>query len=170
MNYLSLGYYLIVAVTFLIVVLLLIPFRANGNEVTVMDGEREENEVFYCFADFKGLPALGWMILFSFLSAPRIKDSRPALTAALLIAVLPYWFHLGSQVIGMSLHGIFLPLGLSYISLQIIAYLSDCYSGKTEPETNLLQYILFIAFFPQVVQGPIPRYGALAPQKNMKIL
>ena len=156
MNYLSLGYYLIVAVAFLIYYVL--PLRHRWIALLAA------SIAFYCFADFKGLPALGWMILFSFLSAPRIKDSRPALTAALLIAVLPYWFHLGSQVIGTSLPGIFLPLGLSYISLQIIAYLSDCYSGKTEPETNLLQYILFIAFFPQVVQGPIPRYGALAPQ------
>ncbi|MBR2677642.1 MAG: MBOAT family protein [Solobacterium sp.] len=156
MNYLSLGYYLIVAAAFLVYYAL--PQKHRWIALLAA------SIAFYCFADFEGLPALGWMILFSFLSARKVKGSKPALAAALGISILPYWFHLGSQVIGKSLPGIFLPLGLSYLSLQIIAYLADCYSGKTEPEKNLLQYVLFISFFPQVVQGPIPRYGTLAPQ------
>ena len=57
-----------------------------------------------------------------------------------------------------------LPLGLSFYTLQIIAYLSDIYCGKTEAQKNFFKYALFISFFPQVIQGPIPRYKELAPQ------
>jgi len=56
------------------------------------------------------------------------------------------------------------PLGLSFFTLQILAYLSDIYSGKIYPQKNFFKYALFISFFPQILQGPIPRYRQLAPQ------
>ncbi len=157
MNYLSLGYYLIVAIAFLVYYYVL---PKDRRWLALLAA----SIAFYGFADFEGLPALAWMILTSWLFARKIRQNRGLLVTALAGSILPYWFHLGSQVIGKSLPGIFLPLGLSYLSLQIIAYLADCFAGKTEPETDLLQYMLFIAFFPQVVQGPIPRYGTLGPQ------
>ena len=40
----------------------------------------------------------------------------------------------------------------------------DVSKGKTEPEKNLLRYLLFLSWFPAVVQGPISRYGQLMPQ------
>lgn len=59
---------------------------------------------------------------------------------------------------------IIIPLGLSFYSMQIIAYLADIYMEKIEPERNLLKYALFISFFPQIIQGPIPRYDLLSGQ------
>ena len=56
------------------------------------------------------------------------------------------------------------PMGLSFYSLQMIAYLADVHTGRIPAEKNLLKYTLFISFFPQILQGPIPRYGQLAPQ------
>lgn len=56
------------------------------------------------------------------------------------------------------------PVGLSFYTLQIIAYLSDVYSGKANAQHNLLKYALFISFFPQILQGPIPRYEYLSHQ------
>lgn len=56
------------------------------------------------------------------------------------------------------------PLGLSFYSLQIVAYLCDCASGKTRPERNFFRYALFVTFFPHVIQGPIPRHDRLAAQ------
>lgn len=56
------------------------------------------------------------------------------------------------------------PLGLSFYSLQIVAYLCDCASGKTRPERNFFRYALFVSFFPHVIQGPIPRHDRLAAQ------
>ncbi len=56
------------------------------------------------------------------------------------------------------------PLGLSFFTVQMIGYLVDIYKGKISAQKNFLKYLLFIAFFPQIIQGPIPRYSQLMPQ------
>lgn len=56
------------------------------------------------------------------------------------------------------------PIGFSFYTLQLIAYTVDVWRGKAKPEKNFLHFLLFVSFFPQIIQGPIPRYGQLAPQ------
>ena len=48
--------------------------------------------------------------------------------------------------------------------MQIISYLLDVHSGKIKEERNFLQYALFISIFPQLLIGPIERFGHLKPQ------
>lgn len=57
-----------------------------------------------------------------------------------------------------------LPLGLSYYTFQSISYLVDTYNEKIEPETNFFHYLLFISYFPQLLQGPINRYAQMKDQ------
>ena len=57
-----------------------------------------------------------------------------------------------------------LPLGISYYTLQAISYIVDIYKGKTDPEENILHFMLYMAYFPQIIQGPIARYNKLAKQ------
>ncbi len=57
-----------------------------------------------------------------------------------------------------------IPLGLSFYSMQMIAYLADIYKGKVAPQQNFFKYYLFISFFPQLLQGPIPRYDEMESQ------
>lgn len=57
-----------------------------------------------------------------------------------------------------------LPLGISFYTFQMTGYLIDVYRSEYEPESNLFQYALFAAYFPQIIQGPINRYKILAPQ------
>ena len=59
---------------------------------------------------------------------------------------------------------LFVPLGISFYTFQSMGYLIDVYNGKYPPERNVLKFALFISFFPQLIQGPIGRYDALAPQ------
>ena len=56
------------------------------------------------------------------------------------------------------------PLGLAFYSMQIIAYLADIYTGKISTQSNLAKYALFVSFFPQIIQGPIPRFADLSDQ------
>ncbi|MCD8249820.1 MAG: MBOAT family protein, partial [Lachnospiraceae bacterium] len=56
------------------------------------------------------------------------------------------------------------PLGISFYTMQIIAYLTDIYRGRITPEKSFLKYTLFVSYFPQIIQGPIPRYEQLAGQ------
>ena len=58
---------------------------------------------------------------------------------------------------------IILPLGISFFTLQQISYLVDCYK-KDVLEYNLIDYALFICFFPQLVSGPIIRHQEMIPQ------
>lgn len=57
-----------------------------------------------------------------------------------------------------------LPLGISFYTFQAIGYLVDVYRGKQKAEHNFFRFALFMAFFPQMIQGPISRYHQLAPQ------
>lgn len=57
-----------------------------------------------------------------------------------------------------------MPLGLSFYTFIIIAYLMDVYRGKYDGETNFLHFLLFVSFFPQIAQGPISRYNETSTQ------
>lgn len=57
-----------------------------------------------------------------------------------------------------------MPLGISFYTFASVGYVIDCYRGKQKPERNPFRYLLFVSFFPTVVQGPISRYSKLAPQ------
>ncbi len=56
------------------------------------------------------------------------------------------------------------PMGISYYIFQSCGYVIDAYRGKYPVERNFGKYALFVAFFPQMVQGPISRYRDLGPQ------
>ena len=52
---------------------------------------------------------------------------------------------------------ILLPVGISFYTFQALGYIVDVYRGECKAERNLLQYALFVSFFPQLVAGPIER-------------
>jgi D-alanyl-lipoteichoic acid acyltransferase DltB (MBOAT superfamily) len=60
---------------------------------------------------------------------------------------------------------VILPLGISFITFQKIAYLVDAYQGKTR-EYNFLHFCLFVTFFPQLIAGPIVHHREVMPQFN----
>ena len=57
-----------------------------------------------------------------------------------------------------------LPLGISFYTFQSIGYVIDCYFGKCPPERNFARFLLFVSYFPQLIQGPINRFDDLATQ------
>jgi len=57
-----------------------------------------------------------------------------------------------------------LPIGISFYTFQMIAYLVDIYKGKIEPCKSFLDFWVFIAFFAQLIAGPIMRGKDLIPQ------
>jgi alginate O-acetyltransferase complex protein AlgI len=59
---------------------------------------------------------------------------------------------------------LFLPLGISFYSFQIIALSVDTYRGTTPPVKSFSRYALFISFFPQLIAGPILRGYEFLPQ------
>lgn len=57
-----------------------------------------------------------------------------------------------------------LPIGISFFTLQAVSYLFDVYRGTISADRNPLRLGLFLAFFPQIVEGPICRYSQTADQ------
>lgn len=59
-----------------------------------------------------------------------------------------------------------LPVGISFYTFQTMSYTIDIYYGRCEPERHLGKFALFVSYFPQLVAGPIERFGHLNPQLN----
>ena len=59
---------------------------------------------------------------------------------------------------------ILLPVGISFYTFQAISYTVDVYRGDIKPTRNVVAFSVFIAFFPQLVAGPIERATNLLPQ------
>jgi alginate O-acetyltransferase complex protein AlgI len=57
-----------------------------------------------------------------------------------------------------------LPLGISFYTFQIIGYLIDLHKGRTEHARSLLEYVVFVTFFAQLIAGPIMRAKDYLPQ------
>ena len=59
---------------------------------------------------------------------------------------------------------IVIPLGVSYYTFKLISYVLDVYWGQLKPETHLGRFAAFVAFFPQIVAGPIQRADSFFEQ------
>ena len=72
------------------------------------------------------------------------------------------------QLFGLSTDGlllkVILPVGISFYTFQALSYSIDVFRGKMEPTKDIVAFFAFIAFFPQLVAGPIERATNLLPQ------
>lgn len=57
-----------------------------------------------------------------------------------------------------------IPVGISFFSFQAVGYMLDVYHGRVKAERSIVDYILFVSFFPQVFSGPISKADELLPQ------
>ncbi|MBN2148175.1 MAG: MBOAT family protein [Anaerolineales bacterium] len=72
------------------------------------------------------------------------------------------------QWLGLELHPftlqIALPLGISFLTLKSLSYTIDVFQGRLKPANSILDYAIYVAFFPQLLAGPIDRAAKLLPQ------
>lgn len=71
---------------------------------------------------------------------------------------------------GWPIRRLILPIGVSFYTFQSLSYTVDVYRGEQKPTRNLLNFALFVAFFPQLVAGPIERAKHLLPQIEKRLL
>lgn len=57
-----------------------------------------------------------------------------------------------------------IPVGISFFTFQAVGYMLDVHHGRVKAEKNLIDYVLFVSFFPQVTSGPISKAEDLMPQ------
>jgi alginate O-acetyltransferase complex protein AlgI len=99
---------------------------------------------------------------------PDPARGRPLLALAIganVLLLFGYKLHAAQAGASMFLSGasIAIPLGLSFITFQQIAFLLDCHRGRIA-RVGTRDYLLFITFFPQLVMGPIVHFRDLVPQ------
>lgn len=138
---------------------------------------------FYMSWEPKYITLIGFSILVTYTAGrfiekfeteKNIKLKKLSLTAAIflnlaVLFVFKYYdfFALNvNTVLGSTLPflKIALPVGISFFTFQVMGYVIDVYEGKLPAEKNLINYALFISFFPQLVAGPIERATNLLPQ------
>jgi alginate O-acetyltransferase complex protein AlgI len=80
--------------------------------------------------------------------------------------ILGNHFDLGTSIPYLDL---ILPIGISFYTFQTISYTVDVYRGHLEPSKSFREFALFVAFFPQLVAGPILRAKDFLPQLREKL-
>lgn len=118
-----------------------------------------------------------WAITNAFASRPKFWKAGIALSALVNFSLLAFFKYsnfafanVNSALIAAGLPGslpllhIILPVGISFYTFQSFAYTVDVLTGRIEPCRSLPRYLLFVAWFPQLVAGPIMRAGVLIPQ------
>lgn len=78
---------------------------------------------------------------------------------------------LNGALVEMPKFELLLPIGISFYTFMTVGYVVDVYKDKIEAEKNVLDFALFVGFFPQIASGPIGRASQLIPQlKEMQPL
>ncbi|MCH5185680.1 MAG: MBOAT family protein [Oscillospiraceae bacterium] len=112
------------------------------------------------------------------LAAEKYRDSRNKIKGVLIAAVI---YNIGMlfvfkylTAITMNIASAFdnknsiikisLPIGISFFTFQALSYVTDVYRGHGKAQKNPLNVGLYIAFFPQLIAGPIVRYETVAEE------
>lgn len=172
MSYISARFYILVA--FSVVLYYMLPRKIRWIMLLISSGY-----FYYAVSNKKQLVICAIAIYVSYLAGIFIKKAREKgkygiqlkmiLGTGILISTFPLIISkCGDFLLGSVMHkpqlSWIIPVGLSFYSMQMIAYLVDIYRGKIEPQRNVLKYTLFISFFPVIIQGPISRYDQLSDQ------
>jgi D-alanyl-lipoteichoic acid acyltransferase DltB (MBOAT superfamily) len=110
----------------------------------------------------------GYVILLIALSALTYLTGRYCskrnFIASVIVQVCLLIFFKYVGLIPQIAESIVIPVGISFYIFKAISYMADVYTGKLEPEKAVLPFFLYLAFFPDIVSGPINRAECLIPQ------
>lgn len=130
---------------------------------------------FYGYWNYRYIALLVISLLVNYRTAYHAEGNKKLLVFGVLfnLALLFYFKYCDffienvNQLAGMSLHlmNVVLPLGISFITFQKIAYLVDSYKGKVK-NRSFIDFSLFATFFPQLIAGPIVHHAEIIPQFN----
>ena len=139
--------------------------------------------VFYAFGNLHYVPLFLLSVLLNYatglLLGGRLQRSKPliALNIVLNLGILCVFkytdFLIGNAnaLFGLTLKpvGLILPIGISFYTFQGLSYTIDVYRKPEEYSRSFLKLLLYISFFPQLIAGPIVRWGDIAAQIDERI-
>ncbi len=120
--------------------------------------------IFYCL---NSVAAAGILLLTTVIAyaagllVRRNRSNSAARVAVLAVVVLFVCYLLSFKLLAVvpwqRPGSLFVPLGISYYTFKLISYVLDVYWDKMPAETSLVRFASYVAFFPQIVAGPIQR-------------
>ena len=130
------------------------------------------------FIGFYNIGSLFTLLVFSVLNfyiAKKIIGNRALYVISIFInafaIILFNYFNLGQKglyfaisTINFNINSFIIALGLSFYSLQNIAYLTEVYYQRIQTENSILKYILYCSFFPKIISGPVMLPNEFLPQ------
>jgi alginate O-acetyltransferase complex protein AlgI len=141
--------------------------------------------IFYGWWDWRFLSLIIFSTVVDYVVGQRLKNTEHRMTRKFwlmlsitvnlgLLGVFKYYnFFLDSlynaapglqAVMGFNTLSIILPVGISFYTFQTLSYTIDVYKQKLEPTKDFIAFAAYVAFFPQLVAGPIERATNLLPQ------
>ena len=93
----------------------------------------------------------------------------------LLLGFFKYWGFVIENInallrVQIPVRQLSMPLGISFFTFSILSYLFDVYRDKAPAQKNILDFSLFVCFFPKLVSGPIVQYADFAAQLHERKL
>lgn len=129
---------------------------------------------FLLLIAFTSFCSWGSGLLISNSSTPKAAKAWTAANIVLNLAILAVFKYYDffvrefGQLFGVSTESlllrIILPVGISFYTFQALSYSIDVYRKKIEPTRDIVAFFAYVAFFPQLVAGPIERATNLLPQ------
>ncbi|MGB0993704.1 MAG: MBOAT family O-acyltransferase [Akkermansiaceae bacterium] len=140
---------------------------------------------FYGCWDWRFLPLIVTTTLVNYFTALGMERSEErtthrwlmaasAIVSLGLLAFFKYWGFFTESAAEMltwlgfhadlKMLNIILPVGISFYTFQTMSYTIDVYRGKIKATRSLPDFALYVAYFPQLVAGPIERSSSLMPQ------
>ena len=139
--------------------------------------------VFFAWGSMEYVIVLLLLILFHFFTGLQIetlqqaenaKGAKLVLWSAVAVDLLLLGFFKYSSFLAETVNSLLktqiptqqnpMPLGVSFFTFSLLSFLFDIYRGKTTAPKNILNFALFVSFFPKLVSGPIVSYHEFAPQ------
>lgn len=134
------------------------------------------NIIFYLLCDPRFLFLMLASILWSFKSGQKIESETSKNKLWLFLGIFPvililiffkyFNFFISKIGSGTDALSILMPLGISYYTFKIISYMADIYLKKRPAELSILNYSIYVSFFPQIICGPISRSEEITKQLN----
>lgn len=182
MNFVSLDFALLFAI---ILLLLWLVKNPTARKVILLAASC----TFYAYWDWRFLGLLGFVTVMDYYISiklvtaknPRVKKSLLVLSLVVNLCFLGFFKYFNFFItsldtllvpLGMGLNtlNIILPIGISFYIFETLTYVIDVYRGVTQPAHSMLDYAVFITFFPRLVAGPIMRATQFLPQLERGIV
>lgn len=122
--------------------------------------------IFYALGEFTYLPLFLVTLLVNYIVSRVLYPWEGRQRVCLLIVTLIYNFGI---LLGFKYLSASIPLGISFYTFQITAYVLDVYWGKIKPAKNVLEIGTYLCLFPQLIAGPIILYPDIMGQIRRRV-